>query len=119
MKTNAQIQRFGAVAAVAAAFLVIAGGATAGLRFPDNRADHSPAAIEAGQAQNIAPDDFVRRGRPSPRPAIVPVAATSSAESRFDWVDAGIGAAAVLGLSLVGAGAMLVTRTQRRRAALS
>ena len=118
MKTNAQIQRFGAVAAVAAAFLVIAGGATAGLRFPDNRADHSPAAIEAGQAQNIAPDDFVHRGRPSP-PAIVPAAATSSAESRFDWVDAGIGAAAVLGLSLVGAGAMLVTRTQRRRAALS
>jgi hypothetical protein len=62
---------------------------------------------------------FVRHGRPSPRPTTVPVAATSSAEGRFDWVDAGIGAAAVLGLGLVGSSAMLVTRTQRRRAALS
>ena len=118
MTVKVQANRLGAVAAATAAFLVIAGNAEAGVQFPDNRADHSPAAIEAGQARNLGPDDFVWHGRRSPHPVIAPVA-MSGAERGFDWVDAGIGAATVVGAGLVGAGAVLVTRSQRRRAALS
>ena len=44
---------------------------------------------------------------------------TVAAPSGFDWVDSGIGAAFVLGLSLIGAGALLVVQRRRRESALT
>lgn len=122
---NPQIHRIGAVAAAAATFFgaaagaAAAGAAAAGFRFPDDRSDHSPAVITAGQNRNLAPDDFVWHRPPPARAMAVPVAVAQRVEPGFDWVDAGIGALAVVGLGLVGAGAVLVTRTQRRSTALS
>jgi hypothetical protein len=55
------------------------------------------------------------RGGAGPTIEVVTVAAPSG----FDWVDSGIGAAFVLGLSLIGAGALLVVQRRRRDSALA
>ena len=55
------------------------------------------------------------RGGAGPTIEVVTVAAPSG----FDWVDSGIGVAFVLGLSLIGAGALLVVQRRRRDSALT
>ena len=63
-----------------------------------------PASVALAQA---AP-----QGQPSQQPAVAPPAATS-ADSAFDWGDAGIGAGGAV-LILAGAGAVVVAGRRRR-----
>jgi len=135
---NLFYQRLAVAATVAASTLVLAAGAAAGdsLFRPDDRANHGPGAVAAAQSSDsIRPDDRATHGpgaivvsqasvpvRPDdradrrlPNTWVVSQPATSS---RFDWLDAGIGATAVLGLVFLIAGAMLVGLRHRRTTAL-
>jgi hypothetical protein len=84
-------------------------GASAGVR-PDDRATHGPGAL--GSADVVRPDDRAWRGI-----GVAPVIVETAPASRvagFDWADAGIGAAAALGLALLLFGlSALVLRRQR------
>lgn len=135
---NLFYQRLAVVATVAASTLVLAAGAAAGdsVSRPDDRAIHGPGAVAAAQSSDsIRPDDRALHGpgafgasqvsvpvRPDdradrrlPNTWVVSQPATSS---RFDWLDASIGATAALGLVFLIAGAMLVGLRQRRTTAL-
>jgi hypothetical protein len=79
-------------------------------------------AAKAGQwgrvSDMLLPDtQDAANGRRGAGPTIEVV--TVAAPSGFDWVDSGIGAAFVLGLSLIGAGALLVAQRRRRDSALT
>jgi hypothetical protein len=126
------------VAAVAAASLVVAGVADAATRpddrpmrgpgaialtnawaaqeraaRPDDRPFHGPGAVEAARPDTVSrPDDRADRRLPSSAPLAQPTAGDG-----FDWIDAGIGSAATLGLVLLVAGASLVRLRQEARAA--
>lgn len=105
-----------AVVAALAALLLVPGtafSAGGGLMYPDDRDVHSPAAIQASQSADIAPDDRVAH---HPVTLTAPIAAQASVGDGFDWVDAGIGAASVFGLGLVGAGAFVLVLRRRRTA---
>ncbi len=104
------------VVATLAAIVLALGAGPAAAYLPDDRVVHSPAAISAGQSADIAPDD---RGQHHPATITPPVMKVeTSAVDRFDWADAGVGAATVLGLGLAGlGGSALVLR--RRAAAFS
>ena len=79
---------------------------------PDDRATHGPGAIEARRDIVLRPDDRPDRRLPSSAPPAEPTAGGG-----FDWVDAGIGSAATLGLVLLVAGASLVRLRQGPQAA--
>jgi hypothetical protein len=113
--------RIAVVIALVATSLVLgwAAGAAAGT-YPDDRAAHSPSAISAQRATDLAhPDDRATHG-PGSITRIAPIAAQPSAAGSFDWLDAGIGAAAtVVGLGLLAGGASVLVVRHRRSAALS
>jgi hypothetical protein len=92
--------------AIATAALALAGGAAAadGFGHPNDRATHGVGAIEAEKRDIVLrPDDRADRRLPGP---VVVVQPTTS--GGFDWADAGIGAAAMLGVVLLVAGASVV-----------
>ncbi len=66
---------------------------------PDDRATHGQGAIEFEQ---VARADQV--------PVIAEAGSASARGTGFDWLDAGIGAAAALGLGLIVAGSVVVRR---------
>lgn len=71
---------------------------------PDDRPAHGPGAIEAARRGVVLrPDDRADRPGPSTAPVAQPVV-----ENAFDWVDAGIGSAATVGLVLLAAGASVL-----------
>ena len=80
---------------------------------PDDRPTHGPGAIEATRRDVVLrPDDRADRRPPSSAPLAQPTTGDG-----FDWVDAGIGSAATLGLVLLVAGASLMRPRQDARAA--
>jgi hypothetical protein len=129
----------GTAAAVAA--LAVTGGAAAGdvVLHPDDRATHGPGvvaqsngwvaaeqamrpndrptlgpgAIEAAQLDVVLrPDDRADRRLPSDSPVVQP-----TTRDGFDWVDAGLGSAATLGLVLLLVGASVMRLRQRPQTA--
>jgi hypothetical protein len=103
--------------------LVLAAGANAaiGSTRPDDRPTHGQGAIVLEQRNDaVRPDDRAIHGQGAVQieqvtPAgHVPLIAPSGSEAvrvdRFDWLDAGIGAAAALGLGLIVAGSALALR---------
>ena len=84
---------------------------------PDTQ-DAANAAQWGRVSDRLLPDtQDAANGRRGAGPTIEVV--TVAAPSGFDWVDSGIGAAFVLGLSLIGAGALLVVQRRRRDSALT
>lgn len=80
---------------------------------PDDRPAHEPGAIEAARRDVVLrPDDRADRRLPNNAPLVQP-----TTDDGFDWVDAGIGSAATLGLILLVAGASLVRLRQGPQAA--
>jgi hypothetical protein len=80
---------------------------------PDDRPTHGPGGIEAARRDAVLrPDDRGDRQLPGSAPRAQP--ATGGG---FDWVDAGIGSAATLGLVLLVGGASIVRIRQETRAA--
>ena len=80
---------------------------------PDDRATHGPGAIEAARRDVVLrPDDRADRRLPGSAPLAQPTTGDG-----FDWLDAGIGSAATLGLVLLVAGASMVRLRQDARAA--
>ncbi|HET6683264.1 MAG TPA: hypothetical protein VFG75_06170 [Gaiella sp.] len=79
----------------------------------DDRPAHEPGAIEAARRDVVLrPDDRADRRLPNNAPLVQP-----TTDDGFDWVDAGIGSAATLGLILLVAGASLVRLRQGPQAA--
>ena len=71
---------------------------------PDDRATHGPGAIDAAQRDVVLrPDDRADRRLPNDAPVTQPTTGEG-----FDWIDAGIGSAATLGLVLLVAGASVM-----------
>lgn len=80
---------------------------------PDDRATHGPGAIAAARRDVVLrPDDRGDRRLPNTVSFMQPTTGDA-----FDWVDAGIGSAATLGLILLVAGASLVRVRQGAQAA--
>ena len=81
---------------------------------PDDRANHGSGAFVTDTSSEIVrPDDRAWRGVGLP-PTVEVVQSPPVRVDGFDWADAGIGAAAALGLGLLLAGASaLVVRRQR------
>jgi hypothetical protein len=91
---------------------------------PDDRTMHGQGAIAAEQSRDvIRPDDRSIHGpgateleqmRVDQVPVIAPSVSGAERVDGFDWLDAGIGAAAALGLALILAGSVVfvVRRTQ-------
>lgn len=78
---------------------------------PDDRSNHGAGAFSVVVTDVVRPDDRAWRGV-SPEPA--PVSTASSNDNRFDWFDAGIGAAGAFGLVLLLVGmSTLFIRRQR------
>jgi hypothetical protein len=82
----------------------------------------SPDARDAGQAAQVPQDlrspDARDAGRPESPPVQTPIVQIREVPSSgFDWGDAGIGAAAILALSSIAAGLMLMLGGRRRRRA--
>lgn len=91
---------------------------------PDDRATHGQGAITLGQVSDtVRPDDRTIHGPgaitlepvtgPGQAPVIGPDGPAAAVVDGFDWLDAGIGAAAALGLGLIVAGclALVLRRT--------
>jgi hypothetical protein len=84
----------------------------ADLRSPDTQ-DAANAGRPGSATDMSSPDtQDAANGRRVGGPTIQLV--TVAAPSRFDWIDAGIGAASGLGASLIGAGGLLVVLKRRR-----
>jgi hypothetical protein len=79
---------------------------------PDDRPRHMPSASGGVRIGDIAPDDRVLH-RPGSDVTITPVVQRAAVADSFDWVDAGIGAAGMAGLALLGIGAALVLRRRQ------
>ena len=103
---NRTLERLATGTAAGLAALVVAGGAGAAIR-PDDRATHGPGAIATAQRDVVLrPDDRADRSFPSEAPMAQPMVA-----EQFDWVDAGIGSAATLGVVLlIAGGSVMVLR---------
>jgi hypothetical protein len=84
--------------------------ATQDLRNPDNR---NPEPGSTGQ--DLRSPDAVDADRHVGIYAVDPVAAAESSDTGFQWGDAGIGAAAMLGLISLAAGSAMIAGTLRRR----
>jgi hypothetical protein len=79
---------------------------------PDDRAAHGPGAIVSAQRDIVLrPDDRADRRLPNDAPVTQPTTGEG-----FDWVDAGIGSAATLGLVLLVAGASVMWLRQTETA---
>lgn len=86
---------------------------------PDDRAIHGPGAIAAETStQVVRPDDRAWRGV-GPEPTVEIVETPSVHVDGFDWADAGIGAAAALGLGLLLAGGSALLLRRQKIAAFS
>lgn len=114
---NRHLVRTGTVAAVALA--LFAPAAQAGTQTPDDWAVRPApsAAIVPATGQQRLPDDRANRPQPASlaEPPVVVVHSTSGAG--FAWGDAAIGAAAMLGLTLVAGAATAGVRSRRRELA--
>ncbi|HET8742544.1 MAG TPA: hypothetical protein VFM41_07965 [Gaiella sp.] len=104
------------VAALVVAALVVAGVTDAATR-PDDRTMRGPGAVALTNdwvaAESAArPDDRAGRRLPGSAPLTQPTAGDS-----FDWIDAGIGSAATLGLVFLVAGASVMRLRQGARTA--
>lgn len=109
---NGTLERLAALTAAGLAAVVLAGGAGAAIR-PDDRETHGPGAVAAAQRDAVVrPDDRDDRRLP----IAVPMSQPTTAEA-FDWVDAGIGSAATLGIVLLVAGASVVVLRSGARTA--
>jgi hypothetical protein len=96
-----RVARLALIGVVGAA--VAAPGAQAATKVvhADDRADRAaPAGMRAGLPAPVTPDN--RADRPSP--PVTPVLIVPATASGFSWTDAGIGAAAMLGLGLCAIG---------------
>ena len=126
------MQRFAYFTALAISLAVAAGASTAiGSTRPDDRATHGPGAIvlEQQRSDAIRPDDRATHGpgaiqleQVTPAGQVPVVAASGSEAARlggFDWLDAGIGAAAAFGLGLIVAGSVVLARRRPRSPAYS
>lgn len=82
---------------------------------PDDQAMHGMGAI-ALKTTVVRPDDRATRG-PGSLPSATFV--EPPAAGAFDWADAGVGAAAVVGLGLIGFGAFVIVARNRRGPAFS
>jgi hypothetical protein len=71
---------------------------------PDDRANHGVGALTTSLTRPVRPDDRAWRGI-GPEPTVVPIDSPTVTVDRFDWLDAGVGAAGALGLALLLAGA--------------
>ena len=110
------------ITALAVALALSAGaGIAIGSTRPDDRATHGQGAIVLEQRTDVVrPDDRATHGQgaiefeqvaPADRdPVIAADGSVSARVDRFDWLDAGIGAAAALGLGLIVAGSVVVRR---------
>jgi len=110
-----------ALAGLALISVVLAASAAAadGSIRPDDRAVHGPGAIAvSSSSDSIRPDDRATHG-PGSVTEITPTEVQAPAGSRFDWIDAGIGAVGVIGLGLLGMGAAALVLRRRRSAAFS
>jgi hypothetical protein len=131
MWSNRLLKGFASVLAVGA--IAAPGALGADLRSPDTQ-DAAKAGRPATPTDMSSPDtqDAAKAGRPatptdmsSPDTQDAPKGRQSiqvitvAAPSRFDWIDAGIGAASGLGASLIGAGALLVVQRRRRSSVLA
>ena len=105
-----------AVMGAAGAFLVPVAGAGAAVAHPDDRALHGRELVTPTAAIVAHSDDRPRHGwEPvGPLATITPRAEAGG----FDWLDAGVGAAGVVGLGLLTAGSYVLV-VRRRRTAFS
>ena len=111
---------FTALVGLALISVVLVAGATAADRSirPDDRATHGPGALVSGAATDLVrPDDRATHGPGSVTETAIVAQATS--RGVFDWIDAGVGAAGLAGLGLIGAGAAALLVRRRRSAAFS
>lgn len=120
------MKRFAYLTALVASLALATGGTAAtGAYHPDDRPTHGPGAIALEQLNDIVrPDDRPTHGpgavaleqvtRFERVPVIAPGGPTAAGADGFDWLDAGIGAAAALGLALIAAGGVtfLLRRSQ-------
>ena len=110
--------RFLHLLAIAASVILAVGAATAAAGTtptrPDDRATHGPGSISRSETTApTRPDDRAWRGV-GPAATVDVVQSPPVRVDGFDWADAGIGAAAALGLGLLLAGgSALVVRRQR------
>ena len=105
--------------ALISAVLVTGAAAADGTIRPDDRAVHGPGAIAASSSSaSVRPDDRANHG-PGVVTEITPTEVQAPAGSRFDWLDAGIGAVGVIGLGLLTMGAAALVLRRRRSAAFS
>jgi hypothetical protein len=74
------------------------------------------ASLMLGWTSSAAASRYIDR---EPSAPIAQIAGNGSGSDGFDWFDAGIGAAAVVGLGLVGGGACVLVLRHRRAAAFS
>lgn len=102
------------VATVTASLLFAAAAAAEGSVRPDDRATRGTGAI-ALETAVVRPDD--RAIRPSSPSSVTFV--ESTAGGGFDWADAGIGAATVVGLGLVSVGVFVLVARRRHGPAFS
>jgi hypothetical protein len=109
---NGTLERLATGTAVGLAALVVAGGAGAAIR-PDDRETRGPGAIATAQRNAVVrPDDRADRRFPT----VVAVSQPTTGEA-FDWVDAGVGSAATLGVVLlIAGGSVMVLRHGARTA---
>ncbi len=96
----------------------LSSGASTGLVRPDDRAIHGPGAISGSSFPSPGrPDDRANHGPGSV--TVTPIVAQATVGNGFDWIDAGIGAASLVGLGLIGAGGAVLVLRRRRTAAFS
>jgi hypothetical protein len=98
--------RFTYLLAIGAAAMGLGAATAAGATRPDDRPNHGPGAQAAHTAggETVRPDDRAWRGA-GPVPTVEVLTSPRASVDGFDWADAGIGAAAALGLGLLLAGA--------------
>ena len=116
------MKHFAYLTALAASLVLAAGtGAAIGSTRPDDRATHGPGAIALEQRNDVVrPDDRATHGPGAivleqvsgagQVPVIEPGGSEGVRIDGFDWLDAGIGAVAALGLVLIVVGGAVVVR---------
>ena len=110
--TSPHITRGVAIAIALSVALAPAAGAQQDLRMPDTR----DAAKQAEQRQDLRnPDTRDRAEGRGPETAPIVEFVEVREPSGFDWADAGLGAAAGVGLVMIGAGTAMTAARLRRR----
>ena len=120
------MQRFALFTALAISLVVAAGTSTAiGSTRPDDRANHGTGAAALQLRSDVVrPDDRANHGTGAiVLEQVTPAGQTGESEAAriggFDWLDAGIGAAAAFGLGLIAAGSVVLARRRPRSPAYS